>query len=102
MISTTIQRYILLVITSLCVLGCVYIAIIIYNNFYLPIFDEVSTINNQVVEPFPTPAVTAVLKALDDRQQDTVDLTTVHNPFVSADKLTNEAIPGNELEPTLQ
>lgn len=102
MISTTLQRYILLIITTLCVFSCVYIAIVIYNNFYLPIFNEARTIQNEPVETFPTPTVSAVLKALADRQQQTVDLSTVHNPFTTPTNSTSQSIPDSTTEPIPQ
>lgn len=102
MISTTLQRYILLTITTLCVVCCVYIATVIYTNFYVPIFDEVTTINNQPIEIFPSPTVSAVLKALDDKRQQSVDLSTVHNPFTTATNSTVPSIPDSKTEPIPQ
>lgn len=82
MISTTVQRYILLVITTLCVLACAYIGYIIYNFFYVPIFEEMTTTSDRPIEPFPSATVATVLEKIHTKPQQAIDLGTIPNPFV--------------------
>ncbi|MFA5995701.1 MAG: hypothetical protein WCW27_02870 [Patescibacteria group bacterium] len=84
MITTTLQRYIMIGLLSVCIAATLGASWIMFNNLYYAIFAPLTTPTTIIQDPLATPAIKQALDNINAKQAIQPDITNLTNPFISA------------------